>query len=278
VAERPGGKGVNVARVLHRLHEPVRVVAPAGGEPGRRLGSLLEEAGVSACLVADAVPTRRTVTIVDEAAGDATVLVEPAGIADWSQLLAAVDRALCDAAVLVVSGSLPDGAPEDGAAGLVAAGRVCGLPVVVDTHGPALLAALAAGPTVVKPNAEELAAVTALSDPGHAARRLAREHGVTVVASLGEVGVVMASAEGCWRARSPRLVGNPTGAGDAVVAGLARALSRDPAALASPETVLRDAVALGAAAVLSPEAGDVDPQHHRRQLAAVVVEPEEVVP
>ena len=60
-------------------------------------------------------------------------------------------------------------------------------------------------------------------------------------------------------------------AGDAVVAGLARGLLRDPLAVESPEKVLRDAVALSAAAVLSPQARDVDPAHHVAQLPGVVV-------
>jgi tagatose 6-phosphate kinase len=277
VTERPGGKGVNVARVLHRLGEPVRLVVPAGGDTGHELSTGLEEAGLEALVVADGNPTRRTVTVVDESAGTATTLVEPARLDSWPDLLEAAERALSGSDVLVISGSLPRGVPDDGVAALVERGRHRGVPVVVDTHGPALLAALAAGPTVVKPNLQELADVTGAADPVRAARDLAHEYGVTVVVSLGERGVVLASASGCWDAHSPTVTGNPTGAGDAFVAGLARALRGDPRALESPEAVLRDSVALGAAAVLSPEAGDVDPDHHVRQLPAVVVHPRDSV-
>jgi tagatose 6-phosphate kinase len=275
MTERPGGKGVNVARVLHRLGEPVRLVVPAGGDTGRELGSGLEEAGLPASVVDDAIPTRRTVTIVDESAGTASTLVEPARLDGWPDLVDAVDHELAASDVLVVSGSLPAGVPVDGVASLVARGHDRDVPVVVDTHGPALLAALAARPTVVKPNAEELADATGDDDPVRAACDLARDFDVTVLASLGERGVVLASAAGCWHAYSPRLPGNPTGAGDALVAGLARALARDRRALEDPEPVLRDAVALGAAAVLSPEAGDVDPEHHHGQLSEVVVQAKE---
>lgn len=271
VTERPGGKGVNVARVLHRLSEPVRLVVPAGGDTGRELRTRLEEADLDASVVVAGFPTRRTVTVVDESAGTASTLVEPARLDCWPDLLRTAREALAASDVLVVSGSVPADVPDDGVATLVASGRAAGVPVVVDTHGPALLAALAAGPTVVKPNADELAAATGDDDPIRAARDLARQYGVTVIASLGERGVVLASATGCWDAHSPTVSGNPTGAGDAMVAGLARALRRDRRALASPEAVLRDAVALAAAAVLSPEAGDVDPDHHRGQLPTVVV-------
>ena len=105
-----------------------------------------------------------------------------------------------------------------------------------------------------------------------AARTLVRSSAATVVASLGEQGVVAVTTQGVWVARPQAvLTGNPTGAGDALVAGLARGLLRDPAAAGHPDRMLHDAVALSAAAVLSPVAGDVDPAHHAAQLDGVVV-------
>lgn len=272
VTERPGGKAVNVARVLHRLGDPTRVVAPAGGETGDQLRHGLAAAGLDAVLVPNGAATRRTVTVVERDVPGATTLVEPAVIDCWPALLDAVEAHVATADVLVLGGSVPEGVPDDGLAALVAAGRRRGVPVLVDTHGPWLLSALAAGATVVKPNAHELAAATGDDDPVRAARALARSSEATVVASLGEAGVVAVTATGVWEARPASvLAGNPTGAGDALVAGLARGLLRDPSAAGRPEQLLHDAVALSAAAVLSPEAGDVDPARHAEQLAGVVV-------
>ena len=272
MTERPGGKAVNVARVLHRLGEPTRLVAPAGGGTGDQLRRGLAAAGLDATLVSTGHPTRRTVTVVPRDGTHPTTLVEPAVLDCWAQVLAAVDSALADTDVLVVSGSVPDGVPTDGLAALVSAGRRRSLPVVVDTQGPWLLSAVAAGATVVKPNLHELTAATGDDEPVRAARTLARSSEATVVASLGADGVVAATATGVWEARPAAvLAGNPTGAGDALVAGLARELVRDPEAARHPELLLGDAVALSAAAVLSPEAGDVDPAHHRAQRNGVVV-------
>lgn len=271
VSERAGGKGVNVARVLHALDEPVRLVAPAGDATGEELRRRLEESGISARLVTSGPATRRTVTVVDPS-GEATTLVEPAAIDCWPELLATVHEELAGAGVLVVSGSVPDGVPDDGVAALVAAARGRGVPVIVDTHGPRLLDALAAGADVVKPNAEELAQATGDPDAPRAARTLADRHGTTVVGSLGSVGVVVAGPSGTWEARpAEALVGNPTGAGDALVAGLARALCHDPKALHEPEDALRDAVAIATAAVRSPVAGEVDRAAYLRELAGVTV-------
>ena len=272
LTERPGGKAVNVARVLRRLGEPTRLVAPAGGATGDQLRRGLAAAGLDARLVASGRPTRRTVTVVEHDGDHPTTLVEPASLDCWPAVVAAVDAALTDADVLVVSGSVPDGVPDDGLATLVSAGRRRALPVLVDTHGPYLLSALAAGATLVKPNVHELAATTGDDDPVRAARTLARTSEATVVASLGARGVVAATATGVWEARpAAALAGNPTGAGDALVAGLARGLLRDPGACRHPEHLLHDAVALSAAAVLSPEAGDVDPAHLVEQRVGVVV-------
>jgi len=272
MTERPGGKAVNVARVLHRLGEPTHLVAPAGGGTGDQLRHGLAAAGLAATLVDSGHPTRRTVTVVQRDGAEPTTLVEPASLDCWPAVVAAVDAALADADVLVVSGSVPEGVPADGLATLVSAGRRRSLPVLVDTHGPWLPSALGAGATVVKPNAYELAATTGDDDPVRAARTLARFSGATVVASLGENGVVAATAGGVWEARPAAvLAGNPVGAGDALVAGLARELLRDPQSARHPDRMLHDAVALSAAAVLSPEAGDVDPAQHVEQRDGVVV-------
>jgi tagatose 6-phosphate kinase len=272
LTERPGGKAVNVARLLHQLGEPTRLVAPVGGETGEQLRHGLEAAGLGCVLVPSGPATRRTVTVVERDAHGATTLVEPAALDCWPALLNAVEDALAGSDVLVIAGSVPRGVPDDGLAELVSAGRRHGLPVLVDTQGPWLLSALAAGASVVKPNVHELEAVTGDDDPLRAARTLVRSSAATVVASLGERGVVAVTTQGVWEARPEAvLTGNPTGAGDALVAGLARGLLRDPEAARHPDRMLHDAVALSAAAVLSPVAGDVDPAHHAAQLDGVVV-------
>ncbi len=271
VEVRPGGKAVNVARVLHALHEPVLLVAPVGGETGEELRRELAGLGIAARLVPDTAPTRRTVTTVDEL-GEATCLVEPASITSWPEILTSVEDALAGARALVVSGRMPSGVPEHGLAALVRAAKARGVPVVVDTHGPALLEAVQAGCDVVKPNVDELAQVTADHDPVRAARELTDRWGTTVVVSRGGDGVVATTPHGALVVRPAEAVtGNPTGAGDALVAGLARALARDAAVLDRPEEALREAVALSVAAVHSPTAGEIDLTAYAAALDGVTV-------
>lgn len=249
---RPGGKGVNVARVLHRLGADVEVVLPLGGGPGDDLAADLTELGVRFDAVTAMFPTRRTVTVVDDA-GEATVLNEPARVDCWDELITRTNARAEHADVVVLSGSLPSDAPPQALTPVLAA---TGRPTIVDTNGGALADAVRAGARFVKPNAAELIELTGERDPLAAATRLADRHDTTVVVSLGAEGLLAVARDAWWQARPPRrLDGNPTGAGDAAVAGLALGLSRGDAL---PD-VLASAVAISAAAVLHPVAGDVDP-------------------
>ena len=132
--------------------------------------------------------------------------------------------------------------------------READLPVVASRrHG------VAAGPSVVKPNADELRDLSGHADPLGGAQELRRQGAHSVVVSLGAEGMLAVTPETAWRAAPVRPVrGNPTGAGDAAVAALALGLNSDSP---WPERVV-DAVALSAAAVAAPLAGDVDPVNY----------------
>ncbi|MCX4750406.1 1-phosphofructokinase family hexose kinase [Kitasatospora sp. NBC_01287] len=270
--ERAGGKGVNVARVLAALGQPTTVTGLAGGPTGALLRGELRAAGLTDELVPIAGDSRRTVTVVSRADGDATVFnqsgpsVTPA---EWAAFTTHYARLLGDASVVVLSGSLPPGLPPDAYGRLVTLAAEAGAATVLDTSGPPLLSALAAGPDVVKPNAAELTAVTGRQDIAGAAAELRSMGARAVVASDGPNGLYAVTAHGSWRATPPeRLSGNPTGAGDACVAALAAGLATG----APWPELLREAVALSAAAVPCPMAGDFDAATYRRFRTAISVE------
>ncbi|MET0491535.1 MAG: PfkB family carbohydrate kinase [Actinoplanes sp.] len=315
VAERPGGKGLNVAAVLHTLGEPVLATGLLGGTTGGRVTALLRENGVPSAFTRIAGETRRTVAVADPA--DATGFWEPGPritAGEWAAFVSHFRGLLGRASVVALSGSLPPGIPADGYAVLIRLAGVAGVRTVLDTSGEALRHGLAAGPDLAKPNALELstllsatadptgahrpaaaldpagahrpaadpdlahrpavdpdlahqpAADTDLADAGKALAMGAR----AVVVSRGPRGLLALSQEGAWRGVPPeRMVGNPTGAGDACVAALSRGL-RDKTPW--PD-LLADAVALSAAAVVSPIAGAVDQDTYHRLRPAVRVDP-----
>jgi tagatose 6-phosphate kinase len=271
VRQRAGGKGVNVARVLRTLGATPVIAGLAGGPTGTAIRAELAEAGFADALTPIAGESRRTVAIVSEMDSEPTMCAEPGpavSLAEWANLRERFTGTVARADVVVLSGSLPPGVPEDGYAQLIDIARGRGVRTVLDTSGPALLAGLAARPDVVKPNAAELRAATGIDDEIEAALGLARS-GTAVVASFGPDGLLAVTDLGTWRARPPRpLAGNPTGAGDACVAALALGMANR----ASWPNMLVKAVAAAAAAVVCPVAGQIDLATYEHLLADVVLE------
>ncbi|MBG0827822.1 hexose kinase [Planomonospora sp. ID67723] len=305
VHRRAGGKGVNVARVLAALGRDVLVTGLAGGPTGHAVRADLAAAGLPAALTPIAGESRTTLAVsgLGPPARRTALFNEPGPVVSDGELAGFLQDfqarlRLGGVAAVVVSGSMPRGVPAGFYATLARLARDRGAPVIVDADGAALRHAPAGRPAIVKPNAEELAralvtpagadAGTA-SDPdgtgGEGSRRAGphsprevllgaealRAAGAgAVVVSLGADGLLAVTSEGAWRAAMPyRVEGNPTGAGDALVAGLALGLVEGTP---WPER-LRRAAALGAAAVAAPVAGDVDRDVFRRIHPEIRVEP-----
>lgn len=273
VSERPGGKGINVARVLAALGHEVTATGFTGGPVGAVVRDLLAQSpGVVDALVPCAGTTRRTLAVVDVASGDTTQFNEPGPLitaAEWSGFLDRYEDLLAAGArAVALCGSLPPGVPVGAYAVLVRAARAAGVPVLLDTSGEALRRGVAARPEIIKPNAAELAELTGSREPLPATRDARRRGAHAVVTSLGPDGLLAATPEGAWRAAPPRtLTGNPTGAGDSAVAGLLSALTEG---LDWPERLAR-AVALSAATVHAPTAGEFDPHTYEEVRGSVKV-------
>ncbi len=281
VRASPGGKGLNVARTLLALGSETVVIGLAGGVTGDAVRAGLAGTGVPASFAGIAGDTRRTLAVVDTRRHETALFNEPGPTVsepEWAALGVLHEKALAGSAAVVLSGSLPPGLADGSYAGLIAQAAAHGVSAVLDTEGPALLRGTAAGPAIVKPNLAELERTVgrALSGPdgadlsavAWAAGELRAAGAGAVVVSLGGDGLLAVTGEGTWHAAPPgRVAGNPTGAGDAVVAGLARGL-----ALGTPwPERLRQAAALGTAAVAAPAAGQFDPADYARALAGVTV-------
>nr|WSZ16349.1 1-phosphofructokinase family hexose kinase [Streptomyces canus] len=272
VTERPGGKGLNVARVLAALGHEVTVTGFTGGATGRMVQDRLTAVpGLVDALVPVTGPTRRTIAVVDDQSGDTTQLNEPGPTvtpAEWSAFQEAYADLVPSVSAVALCGSLPPGVPVGAYAGLIRTAKAAGVPVLLDTSGEALRRGVAARPDILKPNADELSELTGSHEPLRAAQDARRRGALTVVASLGTRGLLALTPEGRWHAVPPALEhGNPTGAGDAAVAGLLTGLLDQ---LPWPDRLTR-AVALAAATVRSPTAGDFDRAAYEKLLAGVSV-------
>ncbi|MFE2759890.1 1-phosphofructokinase family hexose kinase [Streptomyces halstedii] len=274
MSERPGGKGVNVARVLRLLGHDTVVTGFAGGATGAVLRDLLAALPhrPADALVEVAGSTRRTVAVVDRATGDTTQLNEPGphiGPDEWDAFLRTYRELLDGADAVALCGSLPPGIHVGAYADLIRIARSAGVPALLDTSGEPLRRGIAARPDLVKPNADELAQLTGAREPLRATRDARRRGAHSVVASLGADGLLAVTPDGIWRAAPPAPVrGNPTGAGDSAVAGLLSGLAEG---LDWPGRLAR-AVSLATATVLAPTAGEFDHTVYEELLPRVTVE------
>ncbi|WP_053746544.1 1-phosphofructokinase family hexose kinase [Streptomyces sp. NRRL WC-3618] len=262
VTERPGGKGLNVARVLAALGHEVTVTGFTGGATGRTVqDQLAATPGVLDALVSVSGSTRRTIAVVEDQPAsttpETTQLNEPGPQitpAEWSAFQDVYEGLLPSVSAVALCGSLPPGVPVGAYAGLVRTTRAAGVPVLLDTDGEPLSRGVTAGPDLVKPNAAELAELTCSHEPLRATQHARRLGTKAVVASLGPAGLLAVTPEGHWRATPPTHArGNPTGAGDSAVAGLLSGLVDQ---LPWPERLIR-AVALSMATVLASVAGEL---------------------
>ncbi|RBQ16590.1 1-phosphofructokinase [Spongiactinospora rosea] len=259
VHRRAGGKGVNVARVLAALGHPVLALGLTGGTPGAAIRADLDAAGVPHAFTPVSGHSRTTLAVCSDT-GTTAMFNEPGpavSTAEIGTFLGDFDRLLAEASAVVISGSLPPGVPAAFYSTLAWRAGEYGVPAIVDADGDPLRHAPSGRPAILKPNAAELAhaLLGAHTDAVAGARALRAAGARAVVVSLGADGLVAVTADGTWRVLMPYPVaGNPTGAGDAVVAGLAQGLVTGTP---WPDR-LRTAAALGAAAVAAPVAGDFD--------------------
>jgi tagatose 6-phosphate kinase len=290
---RAGGKGLNVARILRALGQPVTVAGLAGGLTGQAVLDGMAGAGIVADLTPIAGETRRTFAVADSVSGQTALFNEPGPAVtddEYREFVMAYEKTVASSELVVLSGSLPPGVPDSAYAGLITAAAAAGVPALLDASGAALTLGAAAGPAIVKPNLAELeeADGSPLRRPGgpdrpsgpaaglgpaldvaeRAARTLRDAGPGAVVVSLGSDGLLAVTREGTWHARPPeRAPGNPTGAGDAVVAGLADAVARG---LDWPAS-LRHAAALGTAAVGTPVAGEFAVADYERLVTTIEI-------
>ena len=266
----PGGKGVNVARVALALGAPATLVALAPGRTGHAVVELLEDEGLGV----RAVPTSgevRAAIVVLEQSGRTTVLNEPGPpLADeeWEAYEEAIAAAIPEHRVLVCSGSVPPGAPDDAYGRLARLARERGATALVDAAGETLAAALAAEPDFVTPNYVEAEGVILgqRTDEGGVPPSEARERACAAAARLAErvrfaivtagaAGVALAGeTEAAWLEAPPVSVRNSVGAGDSFVGGFAGAIERG----SDVRSAVVAGMAAAAASVETELAGGVD--------------------
>ena len=255
--KHPGGGGVNVARVLHRLGANCVAVYLAGGVTGERHHQLMRAEKVRCHVMPLAEETRESFSVHELSSGHDFRFVLPGPQVSAAEYEACFDHVAqhLPKHMLVISGGLAPGIPNDFYARLSALAKQHGVRVVLDTNGPALTEALKVGVYVFKPSLRELRDLTGQDLPDldsqvAAAQQLIHSGQAEIVAvSLGAEGALVVSATEQWRARSVNVeVKTTIGAGDSFVAGMVWSLARGDSLVKA----FQYGMASGAAALLAP--------------------------
>lgn len=227
----PGGKGINVSKVIQKLGGASVAAGILGGDTGRAILSALTEMGLTTLFHFVEGETRTNMKIIDPDNHTNTDINEPGVTVSEEILEKLLEELLAKVTkedIVVISGSMPKGSPKDTYYTWTKAFREKGAKVILDADGDLLKAGLKASPYLIKPNNHELGALTgrALETPeeiAETAAELMKEYGIgKVVVSMGGDGAVYVTKDKTIYAEGLKVpVGSTVGAGDSVVAALA---------------------------------------------------------
>lgn len=249
-----GGKGINVAVVLHRLQVECTCVGCLGEKNEQAFMDMVNSEGLRFTYLALAGKTRTNLKVFDRKTHAVTEFNEPGLSMDGQQqeaFLALLKREAAGSQYVVLSGRLPQGCAEDTYQRLMAA--LPGIPCILDSTGNSLLLGLKEHPFLIKPNLPELEAVIGcelktLRTIRDAALSLIKQGAQNVIVSMGKFGALLTDGKRTLFAPALQVTAQSTvGAGDAMIGGVMMGLSRGE----EMEACFRYGMAAGAASVMT---------------------------
>lgn len=229
------GKGVNVALALHYLGSTPRLLGFCGGDSGHFVADEMKRIGIEARWIEVPTPTRHCHTLIEDESGRVTELVEeafPPAPEHWQHMAHQLDASLNDCTWMAISGALPPGAPPHALVDACFAAVKKNVRLCIDSQGEPLLQTLAAKPSIVKLNTEELERTCGLPDRSvsslqRGAAKLQQLGAGAVLVTDGAHPVRLYEGDKQTTLHPPAIhTVNPIGSGDCVTAGILHALTR----------------------------------------------------
>lgn len=257
----PGGKGINVSKILCEYACPVTATGFLGGYTGRWIEERIEEMGIACDFVKINGDTRCSMNIVANN-GFVTEILEPGPEVNGEERLlfyAKYKELLAKCELVVLSGSAAPGLPEDIYAELISLAKEYDKKVILDASQELLVKGVAAGPYLVKPNRRELEYLAGHRCSGQAeileaAQKLLAQGVSYVAVSVGEKGMYLISGQRRLFVRAPRVKAvNTVGCGDSACASFAMSILKGE----TMEEMLCRAVAVSAANATTMESGSI---------------------
>lgn len=255
----PGGKGLNVARVVKLCGEEVLATGFLGGFNGAKVEEMLKEQEIPYDFLHTCAETRICINVL-EGDGTSTEFLEPGenvSAKEINDFLFKFSNIIDRSDVITISGSVPKGVAPDIYRKMIVMIKEKGKKVILDTSGSLLVEGMKAGPTMIKPNMDEISALLGVSlhsweDIIAGAKQL-QSMGLDMVAvSLGSKGALLVKHNVVYHGKPPEIKTiNTVGSGDSMVAAFAVAIKRGY----GEEEALRYAVAVSAANTLTMATG-----------------------
>ncbi len=230
-----GGKGINVARVLHTLKKDVLAMSILGGHSGMRMQEIMDKEGIPFDITSTNFNTRENIKLVEDDGRETEV--NQRGQLDhnsYSRFKKSLKKNLKKAKILILAGSVPKGISSDIYQELILLAKSYDVKTILDTSGSPLKMGIESNPFLIKPNLFELSNLigenlTSTSDVFQAMRIILNKGIENIIVSAGEQGAFFANKEKCYQLVPPeiKIPDTTVGAGDSMVAGLAIAIDED---------------------------------------------------
>lgn len=272
-----GGKGLNVARVLHQLDVDVAAAGFLGGSLGQFIRSEVSTLGIQDFFVDITGSTRNCIAVIHE--GKQTEILESGPRITEKEAVIFVDaftKQIEEVDIITISGSLPKGLPNDYYAKLISIAAQQDVPVLLDTGGSLMVTTLANGPKpfLIKPNEEELADVIGKeikqeSEIKEALSLQMLENIPWIVVTLGNKGAIVKHNGTIYKANIPTINAvNPVGSGDSVVAGFAAGFSKE----LDDESIIKYGLTMGILNALEEKTGYINSNNINSIMSQIEVQ------
>ncbi len=264
VMKTAGGKGLNVARVIHLLHSPVVATGILGGTIGSFIENQLDQDGIDHNFLKTDQESRNCIAILHE--GNQTEILEAGpqfSRNEGDDFLNHYQQLLEKAEVVTISGSLPKGLDASIYCEMIRIAETKQIPVILDCSGGVLKDVLQfqeARPFAIKPNIDELNQLLEIKITAGDQLKKALEHPLFariqwIVVSMGAQGAFVKHNQEHFLVKIPKInVVNPVGSGDSVVAGLAVSILQKK----SREELMKTAMTAGVLNTMESQTGFVN--------------------
>ncbi|MGG0409838.1 1-phosphofructokinase [Peribacillus simplex] len=258
-AKFPGGKGINVSRVLKRLGNSTTALGFIGGQTGEFVKRFLRQEEIITDFTEIAGDTRINIKLKTGLETEINSQGPVISKGNYQQLFSQIEQ-LNNNDILILSGSIPPSVPSDVYEAMARSCSNNGIKVVVDTSGKGLLNVLPHRPFLIKPNHHELGElfsteIRTVDDAREYGAKLVEAGAQNVIVSMAGQGAVLCSGGESYSANVPKgNVINSVGAGDSMVAGFIGTYERTGDILSA----FRFSLAAGSATAFSSDLGTLD--------------------